>query len=173
MFWSLPDSLSFISKCVQNLKTEVYPISWASWETPAITSTYMHRVVHGCPVPSSPCYSCQDRDLPHTWNVPSAFILLLLSRFSRVWALVVSDSARPHRWQPTRLPHPWDSLGKNTGVGCHFLLQCMKMKSESEVAQLCPTQRPHGLQPTRLLHPWDFPGQSTGVGHHCLLWPLS
>ena len=44
-----------------------------------------------------------------------------------------------HRWQPTRLPHPWDSLGKNTGVGCHFLLQCMKVKSDSEVAQSCPT----------------------------------
>ena len=46
-------------------------------------------------------------------------LLLLLSHFS----------------QPTRLPHPWDSPGKNTGVGCHFLLQCMKVKSESEVAQ--------------------------------------
>ena len=45
----------------------------------------------------------------------------------------------PHRRQPTRLCRPWDSLGKNTGVGCHFLLQCMKVKSESEVAQLCPT----------------------------------
>ena len=47
----------------------------------------------------------------------------------------MSDSVRPHRWQPTRLPHPWDSPGKNTGVGCHFLLQCMEVKSESEVAQ--------------------------------------
>ena len=56
-------------------------------------------------------------------------------------ASVVSDSVGPHRRQPTRLPHPWDSPGKNTGVGCHFLLQCMKMKSESEVAQLCPTLR--------------------------------
>ena len=46
---------------------------------------------------------------------------------------------RPCRWQPTRLPRPWDSPGKNTGVGCHFLLQCMKVKSESEVAQSCPT----------------------------------
>ena len=54
-------------------------------------------------------------------------------------ALVVSDSARPHRRQPTRLPHPWDSPGKNIGVGCHFLLRCMKAKSESEVAQSCPT----------------------------------
>ena len=45
----------------------------------------------------------------------------------------------PQRRQPTRLPRPWDSPGKNTGVGCHFLLQCMKVKSESEVAQSCPT----------------------------------
>ena len=50
-----------------------------------------------------------------------------------------SNSVRPHRWQPTRLPCPWDSPGKNTGVGCHFLLQCMKVKSESEVVQSCPT----------------------------------
>ena len=66
-------------------------------------------------------------------------------------ASVVSDSVRPHRRQPTRLPHPWDSPGKNTGVGCHFL-QCMKVKSESEVAQSCPTLR----------HPVDcsLPGSS-------------
>ena len=51
----------------------------------------------------------------------------------------MSNSVGPYRQQPTRLPHPWDSPGKNTGVGCHFLLQCMKVKSESEVAQLCPT----------------------------------
>ena len=57
-------------------------------------------------------------------------LLLLLSRFSSVW---------PHRRQPTRLPRPWDSPGRNTGVGCHFLPQCMKVKSESEVTQLCPT----------------------------------
>ena len=54
-------------------------------------------------------------------------------------ASVVSDSVRPHRRQPTRLPRPWDSPGKNSGVGCHFLLQCMKVRGESEVAQLCPT----------------------------------
>ena len=54
-------------------------------------------------------------------------------------SLVESDSVRPHRWQPTRLPRPWDSPGKNTGVGCHFLLQCMKVKSESEVTLSCPT----------------------------------
>ena len=51
----------------------------------------------------------------------------------------MSDSVQPQRRQPTRLPRPWDSPGKNTGVGCHFLLQCMKVKSESEVAQSCLT----------------------------------
>ena len=51
----------------------------------------------------------------------------------------MSDSVRPHRRQPTRFPCPWDSPGKNTGVGCHFLLQCMKVKSESEVSQSCLT----------------------------------
>ena len=51
----------------------------------------------------------------------------------------MSDSVRRHRRQPTRLPCPWDSPAKNTGVGCHFLLQCVKVKSESEVAQLFPT----------------------------------
>ena len=54
-------------------------------------------------------------------------------------ASVVSDSVWPHRRQPTRLPRPWDSPGKNTGVRCHFLLQGMKVKSESEVTQSCPT----------------------------------
>ena len=51
----------------------------------------------------------------------------------------MSDSVRPHRQQPTRLPCPWDSPGKNAGVGCYFLLQCIKVKSESEVTQSCPT----------------------------------
>ena len=61
------------------------------------------------------------------------YMLLLLSCFSCVRLCAT------HRWQPTRLPRPWDSPGKNTGVGCHFLLQCMKVKSESEVAQSCLT----------------------------------
>ena len=74
----------------------------------------------------------------------------------------MSDSVRPHRRRPTRLPHPWDSPGKNTGVGCHFLLQCMKVKSENEVAQSCLTLRDpmdcslpgpsvHGIFQTRVL----------------------
>ena len=54
-------------------------------------------------------------------------------------ASVVSDSVPPQRQQPIRLRRPWDSPGKNTRVGCHFLLQCMKVKSESEVTQSCPT----------------------------------
>ena len=75
---------------------------------------------------------------------------LLMGEKEGIWALlccccccsvasVVSDSVRPHRRQPTRLHHPWDSPGKNTGVACHFLLQFRKVKSESEVAQSCPT----------------------------------
>ena len=74
----------------------------------------------------------------------------------------MSDSVRPLRRQPTRLPHPWDSPGKNTGVDCHFLFQCMKVKSESEVAQSClslhnpmdcslPGSSVHGIFQARVL----------------------
>ena len=65
------------------------------------------------------------------WQPNSSMLLLLLSHFNHV----------PQRQQPTRLGRPWDSPGKNTGVGCHFLLQYMKVKSESEVTQSCPTPR--------------------------------
>ena len=102
----------------------------------------------------------------------------------------MSDSVRPHRRQPTRLPHPWDSPGKNTGVGSHFLLQYMKVKSESEVAQSCPTlsdpmdcsppgSSVHGIFQARVLEwvPLPYPGfvgdmQSVPVGNQlntCLL----
>ena len=85
-------------------------------------------------------------------------LLLLLLQV----ASVVSDSVRPQRRKPTRLPHLWDSPGKNTGVGCHFLLQCMKVKSESEVAQSClilsdpmdcslPGSSVHGIFQARVL----------------------
>ena len=85
-------------------------------------------------------------------------------------ASVVSNSVQPHRRQPTRLPRPWDSLGKNAGVGCHFLLQCMKVKSESEHAQSYPTlSDPMDCSLPGSSGPWDFPGKSTGVGCHCLL----
>ena len=68
----------------------------------------------------------------------------------------MSDSVRPQRWQPTRLPHPWDSPGKNTGVGCHFLLQCMKVKSKWEVAQSV-----HGIFQARVLY-WVAISSSRG-----------
>ena len=85
----------------------------------------------------------------------------------------MSDSVRPHRQQHTKLPRPWDSPGKNTGVGCHFLLQCMKVKSESEVAQSCPTLRDpmdcsppgssiHGIFQARVLE-WGAIAFSTHV----------
>ena len=87
---------------------------------------------------------------------------------------VLSDSVGPHRGQPTRLPHPWDSPGKNTGVGCHFLLQCMKVKSEREVAQSYPTlSNPmdgsppgssiHGIFQARVLE-WGAIALSVGLG---------
>ena len=78
----------------------------------------------------------------HDWTTEPLFhtrikvLLLLLSCFNRI-----PDSVRPHRRQRTRLRRLWDSPGKNTGVGCHFLLQCMKVKTEREVAQSCPTLR--------------------------------
>ena len=84
----------------------------------------------------------------------------------------MSNSVRPHRWQPTRLPRPWDSPGKNTRAGCHFLLQCMKVKSESEVTQSCPTLRDpmdcsppgssvHGISQARILE-WGAPFSPVG-----------
>ena len=84
--------------------------------------------------------------------------------------LVVYSSFSHHSCYSSKKRLLWDSPGKNTGVGCYFLLQCMKVKSESEVTQSCSTfSDPMGLQPTRLLRPWDFPGKSTGVGCHHLL----
>ena len=69
----------------------------------------------------------------------------------------MSESVRPHRRQPTRLPSPWDSPGKNTGVDCHFLLQCMEVKSESEVAQSCLTPgNPMDCSPPVSFVPWIF-----------------
>ena len=90
---------------------------------------------------------------------------------------------QPHRRQPTRLPSPWDSPGKNTGVGCHFLLQCMKVKSESEVAQSCPTLRNpmdcslpgssvHGILQARVLE-WGAIAFSGGLRSGLLLCSLS
>ena len=73
------------------------------------------------------------------------------------------------KWQSTPVFLPGGSQGRGSLVGCHFLLQCMKVKSEREVAQSCPTLSDPRLQPTRLFHPWDSPGKNTGVGCHFLL----
>ena len=75
----------------------------------------------------------------------------------------MSDSVRPDRWQPTRLPCPLDSPGKNTGVGCHFLILLNVCAVASDSVRI------HGLQPARLLCPWNFPGKDTEVGCHFLL----
>ena len=80
----------------------------------------------------------------------------------------------PTDGQPTRLPHPWASPGKNTGMGCHFLLQCMKVKSESEVVQSCltlsdpmdcslPGSSVHGIFQARVLE-WG----AIAFSHHLL-----
>ena len=82
----------------------------------------------------------------------------------------MSDSVRPHRRQPTRLPRPWDSPGKNIGVGCHFLLQCMKLKSESEVAQSFPTlSDPMDCGPSGSSVHGIFQARVLELGCHCLL----
>ena len=90
----------------------------------------------------------------------------------------MSDSVRPHRWQPTRLPRPWVSPGKNTGVSCHFLLQCVKVKSESEVTQSCltlpdpmdcslPGSSVHGIFQARVLE-WGAIAFSEGMCYSIL-----
>ena len=87
----------------------------------------------------------------------------------------MSDSVRPHKRQPTRLPRPWDSPGKTTGVGCHFLLQCMKVKSE--VAQSRPTlcdpmdssppgSSVHGIFQARVLEWGAIAFSNLGLGEH-------
>ena len=106
--------MKFNGEVIQNLRHSMANVTWQN--------------INGQSYSVQPVYCI-------SWfrNLLTVLLLLLLSRFSRVrlW--------RPHRRQPTRLPRPWDSPGKNTGVGCHFLLQSRKVKSESEVAQSCPT----------------------------------
>ena len=70
---------------------------------------------------------------------PDVEILTYQNAAAAAKSLQLCPTLRPHRRKPTRLPRPWDSPGRNSGVGCHFLLQCMKVKGEREVAQSCPT----------------------------------
>ena len=83
---------------------------------------------------------------------------------------VVSDSVRPHRQKPTRLPRPWDSPARTLGWVAISFSSAWKWKVKVNSFSRVWLLRPHGLQPTRLLRPWDFPGKSIGVGCHCLLW---
>ena len=96
--------------------------------------------------------------------------------FAAAKSLQLCPTLQPHRPQPTRLPRPWDSPGKNTGVGCHFLLQCRKVKSESEVIQSCltlsdpmdcspPGSSIHGIFQARVLE-WD------AIEPHKIAFPL-
>ena len=89
---------------------------------------------------------------------------------------------RPHRRPPPRLPRPWDSPGKNTGVGCRFLLQCMKVKREREVTQSCPTLRDpmdcsppgsfvHGIFQARALDQAHLLPQMENF-HSCYIWAV-
>ena len=90
----------------------------------------------------SPVHLCPSLSSEQAWGFIKVSLLPAAAAAAAAKpASVVSDSVGPHRWQPTRLHRPWDSPGKNTGVGCHFLLQCRKMKSEREVAQSCLTLR--------------------------------
>ena len=87
---------------------------------------------------------CSGRVQSYHWaarEVPCGIFLINCCCCCCQVASVLSDPARPHRRQPARLPSPWDSPGKNTGGGCHFLLQCVTVKSESEAAQSCLTLR--------------------------------
>ena len=99
-------------------------------------------------------------------------LLLLLSRFSRVQLCAISQMGA------YQAPRPWDSPGKNTGVACHFLLQCMKVKSESEVAQSCPTpsdpwtavyQAPPSMGFSRQEYWRGVPSANNTGQSHCLL----
>ena len=99
------------------------------------------------------------------WTLESLY-WLLLAIISRKWKWsrsVLSDSLRPPGLQPTRLLCPWDSPGKNTGVGCCCCCCCQVTSVVSD------SVRPRRQKPTSLPHPWDSPGKNTGVGCHFLL----
>ena len=120
--------------------------------------------------------------LPGEWTEEPGGVQSVLSQESDTAAVAAKSlqscpTLRPHRRQPTRLCHPWDSPGKNAGVGCHFLLQSRKVKSESEVAQSCltlsdpmdcslPGSSVHGIFQTRVLE-WgaiSFSGRCKSLG---------
>ena len=95
---------------------------------------------------SSPPSTCSEMKWCLLISNPVSLLIIITTPNSNHAAATAAKSLQscptlcdPIDGSPPRLPRPWDSPGKNTGVGCHFLLQCMKVKSESEVTQLCPT----------------------------------
>ena len=132
--------LDFISSIVNFGNRNIYTYTFFHFKTQ--TYRYNHR---------------------HLWShITKCFLLYVVAASAK------SPQSCPTLWDPIDC-HPWDSPGKNNGVGCHFLRNAWKWKVKVKSLSHFRLLATHGLQPTRLLHPWDFPGKSTGVGCHCLL----
>ena len=134
---------SFWKACIQNESGEIDPIQgWSLFDLLLLLLLSCFNRVWLCVTPQTAAHQAPPSlgfSRQEYWSGVS-FPSPMQDSEKWQWSrLVVSDSLRSHGLQPTRLLHPWDFPGKSTGVGCHFLLQCMKVKSESEVAQSCPT----------------------------------
>ena len=105
-----------------------------SWKA----DTFQFQTYYKCTVTETVWYCHKDRHIDQWNRIQSSEINQHMVHAAAAKSLQSCLTVRSHRWQPTRLPHPWESPGKYTGMGCHFLLQCMKVKSESEVAQSTP-----------------------------------
>ena len=126
-------------------------------QAPLSMRFYRQEYWGGLPFPSPSIFRFYYRERSQLHQIIAA-----LKDDHSVIRMTVTNSVKPHRWQPTRLPRPWDSPGKNSGMSCHFLLQCMKVKRESEVAQSCltpsdpmdcslPGSSVHGISQARVL----------------------
>ena len=93
----------------------------------------------GCQLPSALLHLSRHRTVKLKVFILCLFLIFNLCVAAAAKSLQLCPTLQPHRRQRIRLPRPWDSPGKSTGVGCHFLLQCMKVESESGVTQSCPT----------------------------------
>ena len=161
--------LWLIFHCMHNISVFIHaPIYGHLWLFPCLCYCTLCYYKHCC------AYHFSDGSFHLTGYMTSSFIV---GSYSNCIFRVLETAAKSLQlcpilcdlteWEPTRLPHPWDSPDKNTRVGYHFFLQCMKVKSEKEVTQSCLTLQPHRHQPTRFLCPWDFPGKS--IGHYRML----